>query len=66
MKRLVKIDVHKCPQDHSCPAVRVCPVGALTQDNKYSAPIVHEDVCIGCGKCAMVCPKKALYMVQEV
>ncbi|WP_313528627.1 4Fe-4S binding protein [Anaerotignum sp.] len=66
MKRIAKIDVNKCPQDHTCPAVRVCPVGALTQDKRNAAPTVHQDICIGCGRCAMTCPKKALYMAQEV
>lgn len=66
MKNIAKIDVNKCPQNHACPSVRVCPVGALTQENKYSAPIVHNDICIGCGRCVMTCPKKALYMIQEV
>ncbi|WP_304508754.1 ATP-binding protein [Anaerotignum sp.] len=66
MKKLVKINLNKCPQNHRCPSVWVCPVGALTQENKFSAPKIHEDLCIGCGKCARVCPKKALYMDEGV
>ncbi|KXL54179.1 NAD(P)H-quinone oxidoreductase subunit I, chloroplastic [Anaerotignum neopropionicum] len=66
MKKIVKIDINRCPQNHRCPSVRACPVGALTQKNIFSAPVVHEDNCIGCGRCAMVCPKKALFMTQEV
>lgn len=63
MKRIAAIHAEKCPQDHACPAVRVCPVGALTQ-KKHEAPTVHGDICIGCSRCAMTCPKKALYMTQ--
>lgn len=51
----------RCPQNHSCPSVRVCPVGALIQ-NGYSAPTVDEDKCIKCGKCVRFCPMKALVM----
>lgn len=64
MKRVAAIHAELCPQDHPCPAVRVCPVGALTQD-KQEAPTIHTDICIGCGRCVMTCPKKALYMVQK-
>lgn len=63
MKRIAAIHPERCPQDHACPAVRVCPAGALTQ-KKQEAPTVHKDICIGCGRCAMTCPKKALYMTQ--
>lgn len=64
MKRIAAIRSEKCPQDYSCPAVRVCPVGALTQ-KKYEAPTVHGDVCIGCGRCVMTCPEKALFITKE-
>lgn len=65
MKKLAKINLDRCPQNHRCPSLRACPVGALTQESPYSAPVIHEALCIGCGKCAMVCPKKALFMVKE-
>ncbi|MHB9134425.1 MAG: DUF362 domain-containing protein [Armatimonadota bacterium] len=51
----------QCPQNHPCPAVRVCPVDALSQqDNK--APVVDQEKCIDCGKCARYCPMGALFM----
>ena len=31
MDRKLKILKEKCPQNHKCPAVSVCPVGALSQ-----------------------------------
>lgn len=53
--------VHKarCPQNHACPSVRVCPVGALTQSG-YRAPVADQEKCIHCGKCVKFCPMRAL------
>lgn len=59
-KKLV-IRTNRCPQSHSCPAVRVCPTGALSQKG-FSAPVVDDDSCIGCGKCARYCAFRALSM----
>ncbi len=56
-KLIVKID--RCPQNHSCPSVKVCPVSALSQSG-FNAPNVDDDKCIKCGKCVNFCPKKAL------
>lgn len=60
-KTLVVIK-ENCPQNHPCPSVPVCPVGALTQ-NKFSAPSVNTDLCIKCGKCTFSCPRGALVLV---
>ena len=60
MKKL-KVVVERCPQNHKCPAVKVCPVNALSQTD-FNAPIVDYDKCIKCGKCANFCPKKALVL----
>lgn len=49
----------RCPQNHACPSVKVCPVGALSQ-NKFEAPKVDVNKCIKCGKCVKFCPMKAL------
>jgi ferredoxin len=48
----------KCPQNHPCPSVRVCPVGALSQDG-YLAPKVDEEKCTECGACIEYCPMGA-------
>lgn len=50
-----------CPQNHSCPAIKVCPVGALSQVG-FAAPVIDGDKCIRCGKCSNFCPKKALVL----
>jgi len=53
------VKISRCPQNHSCPAVRVCPVDALTQ-NKFKAPNINLDKCIKCGKCVKACPMRAI------
>lgn len=58
--KVIKVDLYRCPQNHRCPSIRVCPVGALTQD-RYEAPKVDMDKCIKCGKCIKFCPMRALY-----
>ncbi len=49
----------KCPQNHPCPSVRVCPADALSQKG-YDAPAVDPEKCIVCGKCVKYCPRGAL------
>ena len=51
MDKKLKIIIENCPQNHKCPAVNVCPVGALSQKD-FEAPIIDYDKCIGCGKCS--------------
>lgn len=58
---VLKIKTHRCPQNHPCPSVRVCPVGALSQEG-FAAPTVNQEKCIKCGKCVRYCPMKALVL----
>ena len=57
----MKITVNKdrCPQNHKCPAITVCPKKAISQESPFSLPVVDAEKCIVCGKCMMYCPKKA-------
>ncbi|HAN20592.1 MAG: 4Fe-4S ferredoxin [Clostridiales bacterium GWF2_36_10] len=57
----LNVKINRCPQNHPCPSVRVCPVGALTQKG-YTAPVVDMDKCIKCGKCSRFCPMRALVL----
>jgi len=57
--KILKVIKWRCPQNHACPSIKVCPVGALTQSG-YSAPVVDCDKCIECGKCVKFCPMRAL------
>jgi len=34
----------------------VCPMGALSRDNKTAAIVVDPDLCIACGMCMIACP----------
>lgn len=62
----MKLEVIKerCPQNHKCPSVRVCPVDALSQKT-IEAPTVDQDKCIECGKCVQYCPMNALVLKEE-
>jgi Fe-S-cluster-containing hydrogenase component 2 len=55
----IKVVQQRCPQNHHCPSVKVCPVGALTQKG-FAAPTVNEATCIDCNKCVRFCPMGAL------
>jgi len=52
---MVSVNSGLCPQNHNCPALRSCPVGAIVQDNPYSAPRIIEEKCISCGECTKAC-----------
>lgn len=53
------VDEKRCPQNHPCPSVRVCPVGALKQ-NGFNAPTVDYEKCTKCKKCVMFSPMRAI------
>lgn len=55
------VNKNRCPQNHKCPAVSVCPVGALKQEG-YNAPVIDDEACIKCGKCVNFCPMRAIQM----
>lgn len=54
----------RCPQNHPCPSVRVCPVGALKQSG-YKAPEVDDAKCTNCGKCVRFCPMGAFRLDKK-
>lgn len=58
LKTLI-VNKNRCPQNHSCPSVKVCPVDALSQ-NGFEAPKIDLNKCIKCGKCVRFCPMRAL------
>jgi hypothetical protein len=59
--RTLIVKTSRCPQNHPCPSVKVCPVGALTQKG-FNAPTVNIDICTKCGKCVKSCPMRALVL----
>jgi Fe-S-cluster-containing hydrogenase component 2 len=61
---IVKVNKDRCPQNHLCPSVKVCPVYALKQIG-FDAPTVLEERCVKCGKCVNYCPMGALQFKDE-
>jgi len=61
---MITIDKNKCPQNHSCPSIAVCPVGAISQ-NGFELPIINQELCVECGKCINFCPKRAIQKVSN-
>ena len=57
--KILAVSKQRCPQNHACPSIRVCPTGALSQKG-YNAPVVDMDKCVRCGKCVRFCPMRAL------
>lgn len=53
------VNASKCPQNHKCPAIAVCPQEAISQRDIRSLPVIDEDLCIVCGKCIDFCPMGA-------
>jgi ferredoxin len=45
----------RCPQDHLCPQVSACPVGAINQTG-WGPPSIDHEKCIMCGICTSSCP----------
>jgi len=48
------VEKSRCPQNHRCPLIGICPVGAIVQDG-YAAPEIDYAKCIKCGSCASSC-----------
>ena len=61
--KILVVVKESCPQNHKCPSVKICPVGALLQVAN-NAPTVIQDKCIKCGKCVNFCPRKALLLME--
>lgn len=49
----------KCPQNHRCPLLRICPVDAISQDGN-GLPIIDNEKCIECGECIKNCGMRAV------
>jgi len=54
----MRVNPNRCPQNHPCPAVRICPVSAIEQKG-YGSPKINSN-CIQCGKCIKFCPTGAI------
>jgi Fe-S-cluster-containing hydrogenase component 2 len=54
-----KVDPSLCPQNHPCPAVKICPMEAISQEGN-GLPRVDEEACTECGACMDFCPMGAI------
>lgn len=63
-EKVIYVNKNRCPENHPCPAVRVCPTAALSQ-NRYFAPVVDMEKCVSCGKCVRYCPMGAIRLVSK-
>ena len=59
---MITIDKDRCPQDHRCPSIAVCPVGAISQKG-FELPTIDQGLCVECGQCINFCPKKAIQKI---
>jgi len=59
------VNAAKCPQNHRCPPITVCPNGAISQKNIYALPEIDDKLCILCGKCMQFCPKGAFEKTEK-
>jgi Fe-S-cluster-containing hydrogenase component 2 len=59
----IQVIKERCPQNHRCPAVRVCPFSAIEQEGSR-APTVKKEACVDCGKCVFFCPMGALVLIK--
>ncbi|MEI6122568.1 MAG: 4Fe-4S binding protein [Bacteroidota bacterium] len=49
----------KCPQNHRCPLMQICPSDAIMQ-NGFGLPMIDKSKCTECGKCVRYCPTGAV------
>ena len=49
-----------CQQCQDAPCMMVCPVKAISRDEKLSRVMVNHTICIGCRSCVTVCPFGAM------
>lgn len=53
------VNKNLCPQNHRCPLISGCPVGAISQEG-FSLPVIDAEKCIECGWCAEHCGMGAI------
>lgn len=53
------VNPNRCPQNHACPMIPICPVNAISQ-NRNGLPVIDEEKCIECGKCTRYCAMGAV------
>ncbi|MFL0198571.1 4Fe-4S dicluster domain-containing protein [Clostridium sp. WILCCON 0269] len=54
----------QCRQCEDAPCKNACPVNAIVE--KDGTMIVHENKCIGCGTCTIVCPVGTVNLLPRI
>jgi Fe-S-cluster-containing hydrogenase component 2 len=49
-----------CQQCQDAPCKIICPVKAISRDDKNGRVMVNHNICIGCRSCVAVCPFGAM------
>lgn len=57
----LKVDPRRCPQNHRCPLMRICPRGAISQED-FGLPRIDSGKCIGCMACVNNCAMDAVHV----
>ena len=55
-----------CQQCDDAPCAEVCPVDAITLDNRTGAWVVDVEECIGCAACEDACPYDTIFVDDEL
>jgi len=56
---MLSINSKRCPQNHRCPAIKVCPSGAISQKGN-ELPVIDSNLCTECMTCVSFCPTRAI------
>ena len=56
---MVNVINQRCPQDHKCPLIYICPQHAIEQ-KEFHAPLIDKEKCINCNLCVHNCPYHAV------
>jgi ferredoxin len=56
---MITIDAKRCPQNHKCPAIKVCKFGAISQQGN-GLPVIDQAKCTQCKACVKFCPMGAI------
>ena len=65
------LDESKCPASETCPAVSVCPEGAIRHVADKKSPlggriVIELSICTGCGDCVPACCGDAITLAEVV
>lgn len=55
----ITVNPDKCPQNHRCPLIALCPVDAISQIGT-GLPAIDGEKCIECGSCVENCGTGAM------